>query len=461
MIKKIILSLSIISAGVFSEIKSQTIPTYPSVDDALAKAKSSDFLRGLLKLDYNADVTKCTFSKKYYSNTEEKEVDAYFGKYTSDRCAELFPISMPYDRCITYITVTTSKDANGTVYQVPVGVKYSRLKNDVLTNQWEYYNVELGSPRVIGGVANDSKAKIALLVGGIKKFPLKNGQLYGGDDETGFNGSVEALKHFSRIDSIYCKGEKIDNAKEQTWFFEIKGQEYNSNTGDIIDDATLTDNYIVNVALQVKLENAKWNIVDLMIRDNHGNDRSNTKYNGPLLACFGQVNFDKIYKNTAFYQFAPDTEGALKLKAKQLQKAIENLSYNEEKDLKLLVQFFDPENNPEKMALDLFKILKEAKDKQCTIHEINVYGSYYGKPGSGSTDNFIKINAEFKRESCLTKPELKEQYKAAGMNAKLMKQTGGDLYSRALFQNNSIKLVIRENTLFLVSAPTLSELISF
>lgn len=43
MIKKIILSLSIISAGVFSEIKSQTIPTYPSVDDALAKAKSSDF----------------------------------------------------------------------------------------------------------------------------------------------------------------------------------------------------------------------------------------------------------------------------------------------------------------------------------------------------------------------------------------------------------------------------------
>lgn len=191
------------------------------------------------------------------------------------------------------------------------------------------------------------------------------------------------------------------------------------------------------------------------------NDRSNVKYNGPLLACFGQVNFDKIYKNTAFYQFAPDTEGALKLKAKQLQKAIENLSYNEEKDLKLLVQFFDPENNPEKMALDLFKILKEAKDKQCTIHEINVYGSYYGKQGSGSTDNFIKINAEFKRESCLTKPELKEQYKAAGMNAKLMKQTGGDLYSRALFQNNSIKLVIRENTLFLVSAPTLSELISF
>jgi hypothetical protein len=272
---------------------------------------------------------------------------------------------------------------------------------------------------------------------------------------------VEALKHFSRIDSIYCKGEKIDNAKEQTWFFEIKGQEYNSNTGDIIDDATLTDNYIVNVALQVKLENAKWNIVDLMIRDNHENDRSTIKYIGPLLACFGQVNFDKIYKNTAFYQFAPDTEGALKLKAKQLQKAIEKLSFNQEQDLKLLVQFFDPENSPEKMALDLYKILKEAKDKQCTVDGISVYESYYGKPGSGTTENFIKINAEFKRESCLTKPELKEQYKAAGMNAKLIKQNGGDLYLRPLFQNNSIKLIIRDNTLFLVSVPTLSEAIPF
>ncbi len=114
-----------------------------------------------------------------------------------------------------------------------------------------------------------------------------------------------------------------------------------------------------------------------------------------------------------------------------------------------------------KVLLQIFKILKEAKDKQCTIHEINVYGSYYGKPSSGTTENFIKINAEFKRESCLTKPELKEQYKAAGMNAKLMKQTGGDLYSRGLFQNNSIKLVIRDNTLFLVSVPTLSEAIPF
>lgn len=95
MIKKIILSLSIIASGIFSEVKSQTIPAFPSVDDALAKAKSSDFLRGLLKLDYNADVTKCTFSKKYFSNTEDKEVDPYFGKYTSDMCAEFFPISMP------------------------------------------------------------------------------------------------------------------------------------------------------------------------------------------------------------------------------------------------------------------------------------------------------------------------------------------------------------------------------
>ena len=47
----------------------------------------------------------------------------------------------------------------------------------------------------------------------------------------------------------------------------------------------------------------------------------------------------------------------------QLQKAIEKLSYNQETDIKLLMQFFDPENNPEKMALDLFDILKEAKDK--------------------------------------------------------------------------------------------------
>lgn len=61
------------------------------MDDALAKAKSSDFLRGLLKLDYNADMTKCTLSKKYFSSIEDKEVDSYFGKHTSDKCAERFP----------------------------------------------------------------------------------------------------------------------------------------------------------------------------------------------------------------------------------------------------------------------------------------------------------------------------------------------------------------------------------
>lgn len=457
--KKLILTTAIIIASLCN-IKAQSLPTYPSTDDALAKAKNSDFLRGLLKLYYNADVTKCTFSKKYFSHTENKRIDSYFGKYTSDRCAALFPISMPYDMCISYITVTTPKDAMGSIYEVPVGVKYTRLKNDILTNQWEYYNVEIGSPQVIGGMANDNKAKLALLTEGIKKFPLSEGKLYGSANEIGFDGNVEAIKEFANIDSVYSTGEKIENAKEQTWYFDIKGQMYTSNTGDIIEDASLTDNYIVKATLKVMQESGKWKIVDLMIRDDYSSQTSKVKYLGPILTRFYQTDFEKIYKHKSYFEFPADSKEALTLKAKQLNSVIENLSYNQDQDMKLLIQFFDPENTPEKHALDLFKILKEAKDKQCVLEKVNAYGSYYGKPGSGNTENFMKINVDFKRESCITKPELKEQYKAAGMNSKLIK-SGGEIYTKNLFGNTNIKLVIRGNTLFLISVPSINEPIPF
>lgn len=457
--KRIILATTLF-IGCVCYVNAQSLPAYPSMDDALSKAKSSDFLKGLLKLYYNADVTKCTFSKKFFSNTENKEIDGYFGKYTSDRCASLFPISMPYDMCISYITVTTPKDAMGSIYEVPVGVKYTRLKNDVLTNQWEFYNVELGSPRVKGGMATDNKAKIALLIEGIKKFPFNKGALYGSASDIGFEGSVEAIKEFARIDSIYSTGEKIENAKEQTWFFDIKGLLYSSNTGDIIDDASLSDNYVVKATLSVIQDAGKWKINDLMIRDNFSSEKSKEKYNGPILACFYQSSFDKIYKHKSYYEFPPESEQALKLKAKQLQSAIQNLTYNQDTDLKVLIQFFDPQNSPEKQALELFKIFKEVKDKQCTLDKTEVYGSYYGKPGSGTTENSINLDVYYKRESCLVKPELKDQYKAAGMNSKIIK-AGAEIYSRTLFSDNKVKLVIRDNGIFLISVPALKEPIPF
>ncbi len=437
---------------------SQTIPAYPSADDAVLKAKNSNLLNGLLNQYYNVDVAKCTFSKKYFSPADNKVVDSYFGRYTSNRCSELFPISMPYDRCLTRITVTTPKDASGVIYDVPVEVIYSRLKNDALTNQWEFNSVELGSPKITGGIANNSKAKIALLVEGIKRFPLKDGNLDGSPNEMGYS-SADGLKNFSRIDSIYTTGDNIINANEQTWYFEIKGQDYSSNTGDIIESGRITDKYIVEAELKVKLENAKWNIVSLFIRDRYKTEKTKEIYKGPILATFGKTTFDNLYKRNSYYEFDATTKEALNLKAIQLTNSIQNLTFNQETDLKLLVQFFDPENNPEKMALSLFNLFKEIKDKQCILKDMEIYSSYYGKPNSGSTENKIVFNPTIKRGNCLSNPELKEQYKAAGMSSKLMKQTGGDY--NAQLKNTDIKLIIKGNNIYLNSIPELTEPIPF
>jgi len=455
--KKIILFSTLILGFVYYS-KAQTLPAYPTADDAVLKAKNSNLLNGLLNQYYNVDVAKCTFSKKYFSPADNKLVDSYFGRYTSNRCSELFPISMPYDRCLTRITVTTPKDASGVIYDVPVEVIYSRLKNDALTNQWEFNSVELGSPKITGGIANNSKAKIALLVEGIKRFPLKDGNLDGSPNEMGYS-SADGLKNFSRIDSIYTTGDNIINANEQTWYFEIKGQDYSSNTGDIIESGRITDRYIVEAELKVKLENAKWNIVSLFIRDRYKTEKTKEIYKGRILATFGKTTFENLYKRNSYYEFDATTKEALNLKAKQLQNIIINLTYNQEKDLKQLVQFFDPENNPDKLALGLFNMFKEIKEKQCILKEINIYSSYYGKPNSSASENFIAFNVSLNRASCETNPELKEKYKTAGMNNKLIKQTSG--YYNISLKNNNIKLVIKDNAIFLASIPEFSEPIPF
>lgn len=132
-------------------ISSQTTPLFPDVKTAFSKFDPySSGIQNQLK-DGGFNLTVSDYKSEM---NEVKLVDGYlktdkaiFLSYSSSLMDERYPYlsNKPHDECNIYFTISTSKDSDGSYWVIPIEMAYSRFENDVLTNTWKLYKINVAT----------------------------------------------------------------------------------------------------------------------------------------------------------------------------------------------------------------------------------------------------------------------------------------------------------------------------
>ena len=205
-----IIVLFIISGGVFGQL-----PAFPSIEDAYAKVKLSDFAEEILKetgLPHTAFkmLPKTQYMSELNGNANIDKT--YFNAYASKRSEELFYKSAPNypkDECDIYFCAVSPKKGDEEYKSVSFKVVYSRLNNDALGQAWKLKKIKYTGFYIYNKKQRDSRelAKEVLDVLMLTKA--------GSNDEVvNFNGSevsvYPSFADFAKIDSITLNTEFTD-----------------------------------------------------------------------------------------------------------------------------------------------------------------------------------------------------------------------------------------------------------
>ena len=137
-------------------------PPFPSIDAAFAKVVVANYENQIFKeTGLHANQFKL-LPKKAAKEWLDKysEENAYFSAYPSTRCQELYWASKPNypdDECHVFFSANSPKVGNEEYKSIVFEVVYTRLKNSVLTNTWEFKYFEYGGFYVFNKKAADGK----------------------------------------------------------------------------------------------------------------------------------------------------------------------------------------------------------------------------------------------------------------------------------------------------------------
>lgn len=423
--KKIILLLQLVASSFI--LNAQNHPPFPSVEDAMNLVKTKFLVKGS---SFEKEYGIKDLSKVKVQKTEEM---SYFSAYASDDSYSLFPLRWPkpQDRCHVLFLLVTPPESDGTYYEVTIDVVYSRIKNNVLTNTWEFYWFDTsGAPTVKGGKNATPTEKINLLVNTLKniefnqdkqnaKLLLKNG------NEAILN---EFEKHYS-IDSIGFTEEYFSSKTTKEWYFTTKGKIYSS----LMATPSRNDIKFMNAYTKIKMvltqNKNDWEITDLYIYpSNYSNEEKYNLKSYSGMIC--EVGFEGILFKTTPFNPHYKNNFVKNEHIDKIYKMFINSYLKKGDNYEEAFLYFNPKNTDvsQKQAQNFLNFLKEINQKCVEIYkesdnqyDLKIY------PEFESDNKTLTITFRGYRPNCFWDNfnHYKKIYKDAGMSASLIKTTGG------------------------------------
>ena len=404
-----LIAIFILSLG---KANAQSIP-FPTESDALVRIKSSKSLASKLKNEYGVISMNDLSIKRDDWVGEYKNGFSLF--YSSE--GQKYSWKNSADRCSVTFRAITKKNSDGAFYDIPITVSYTRLtrKNleTYITNKWEYFNWEIGSPNIYGAKKITPEIKSAVVYDALTKV-----------FESGFDAKktnitffLYGLENCIKIDSVYpdiSRKDFIDSPKKQRWDLIMK-----ADFASIESGAKMTQLGVgleIDVEITAILVNGKWEANNIAIR----RPPYGETYEGDeLYYTYKEVGFEAIFKKRAVKPIPRYSEAYLDIYAQKFKETIKSLTNNEAEDLERL-SFFIEDGNQE-IAKNVREFYVEMNRKQVEFTNENYDVSVYWDGSKIRKANFI-FRARLERASGVTDKSLGKKFLAAGMSKKALKQ---------------------------------------
>ena len=288
----------LVALVLFCNVIKAQVPAFPSVDAAFAK---------VLLANYDEEIFKATglhankfkmLAKKEAREWNEKytEENSYFSSYPTSRCKELYwqtAPNYPDDECHIMFSANSPKVGNEEYYSVVFEVIYSRMKNSVLTNTWEFKWVIFGGHYVLNRKGLDGKLMIDNAVkalmqtkGAASKISYETVNLDGNNYIFYFD-----FKDFSTVDSIVFRNNQISNGG---YYLDFYGTFQNFQYGDnCLPSYAGTKKLVAKVSVETK----EGKVVETQLRDDFGSSEL-TNIKGPKegFKTSEELTFAQLYK---------------------------------------------------------------------------------------------------------------------------------------------------------------------
>jgi hypothetical protein len=448
-----------------SSIFGQDLPPLPSVEKVFEDIKANKFVYERLKNDYHiADPKSCTF-KMSIPDRGGDEVKSYWSTYQSDNAQEI-NWKWPDDRASVYFTVITPKSTEGISYVLPLQVEYSRIKNDIITNSWEYYWWMFKAPLKTVGKPKQKELNDSIIEA-FKKFEFS----FIPSSDFGYPEDLETFIHISDIaDSEVADVTSSDSYREwMTRFYILKGDYIKTEEG--------SKNYLGYEKIGAHYTNAEYRLAAKFERNKKIDNQKATDWK-----FVGFINYDSRFVSKG--TLITDSNMYVTMHRFGFEKIYQKPKTVIERDYFTDASILEFENNVNQALTDVFmgkanceeNLLKlctdasvrdgwvahinEIKRKAVKLEKVDIYTQDVIDYARGRDEHAdISIRIYFSRESWKKDKSLKSVYKEAGMSKDVLAQ-GGWLQKTSL-GGNMDKVIAVDNQLRLASFPEKENNIKF
>ncbi len=420
------LKLSLILLLFYSSSFSQSNPPLPSVDKVFDDIKKNEFVYKSLKNDYHiADPKACKFIKglQSYDGTQS---EAYWGTYKSQHA----DYRWPDDRAAVYFTVITPKSTEGVSYVIPLLVEYSRVKNDIITNEWTYYWWMFKAPISTSGKPKQNELRDTL-INALSKIE------HHFIPEEGY-GYPSKMDRFIRIESIVDAPTqdvtKSDSYREwMTRYYIIKGDHIvtEEDSDNMLGYDGVKEHY-KNAEFQIavtferdkKIDNQKatdWKFHEYVIYESKFLNKGDLVEDTNFYATLHRYGFEKIYqKEPSKVERDYFTTASIDEFEKDVQKAIEDIFLDKPNAEDNFLQFCKDE-----IVRDNWVIaINEMKRKMVKFEEVKLYTQDIYNYARGR-DEHADISISIYYSRVLAKKQIvKSVYKSSGMSKDIYAKGG-------------------------------------
>lgn len=461
--KKVIILL-IVLVSYIGTLFSQSVPPLPSIEKVFNDVKANQYVYKALKEDYHiADPKKCTF-KMGILRSDGSFVDAYWSTYQSDYALSV-NFRWPDDRARVYFTVITPKSTEGVTYELPLLVEYSRIQNDIITNEWNYHWWMFQSPTKTTGKVKQ-KELLDTLIGRMSAMK------YSFIPEKNYD-YPEQLEQWVSIASIVeaPQPDEIESDSYTEWMtrnYIVKGDyiktesDFNNMLGYDEVSAHYTDAAFQLVVVFERDKNigdqkaSDWRFHEFKNYNCHFLNEGTLIQDTNFYATFQRVGFDMIYqKEKTKMERDYFTVASIEQFEKEVNQALSDVFLGKP----------DAENNLLKYCSDELirdgwvEAIKEMKRKMVKFEEIDLYTQKVQRYAAGKNEYAeISIRLYYSRESWQKDKSLKKLYKNAGMSSAVL-SNGGWLQKSSI--GNMYKLIAIDNQLKISSCPPIENDIKF
>jgi len=113
-------------------------PAFPSVSSVYTYLKTNKNVYSKLKDDYKIPNPEASTWEQTYIIGGGDVVPSEFRTFKSQEWRDMVDDYLPDDRAYVVFTLTTPKSTEGVIYKLPVIVEYSRIKEYVIQDSWEF-----------------------------------------------------------------------------------------------------------------------------------------------------------------------------------------------------------------------------------------------------------------------------------------------------------------------------------